>query len=204
MTFGRNNLTQQPTWTIESKKLSHVDELQYLGALLKYDSGASHVKKRIQSAQKAYYGLQGAGLCLKGLRPYVAARLYSVGVRTVLMYGCEAINLNKKSQKLLESTQGKLVKAFIGLRKTSYTTPIINALKIPSPSTSVPLSSLELLYVPQYAIHLMPQVFILFYFPLLIILIHWSIDVYNLQMVMILMFLILFSMIHYIILSKNL
>ena len=145
MTFGRNNLTQQPTWTIESKKLSHVDELQYLGALLKYDSGASHVKKRIQSAQKAYYGLQGAGLCLKGLRPYVAARLYSVGVRTVLMYGCEAINLNKKSQKLLESTQGKLVKAFIGLRKTSYTTPIINALKIPSPSTSVPLSSLELL-----------------------------------------------------------
>lgn len=145
LTFGRPTLASQPHWTIENERLANVDEILYLGAILRDDRGSSHTNRRVQSAQKSYYGLQGAGLCFRGVTPDVASHLYSVGVRTVLTYGCEALYLNKKCVKNLESTQGKLIKAFLGLRKTSHTTPLISALNIPSVATSIGLASLDLL-----------------------------------------------------------
>jgi len=144
-TFGKTSYISAPKWTIEGQELEQVDHLVYLGAALKNDGGAAHVNSRSQAALKAFYGLQGAGLCYRGVTPEVSAHLYSVGVRTVLSYGCEAMKMNKTSMKKVESTQGKLVKSFLGLRKTSRTTPLIQALDIPSLETSIGLASLNLL-----------------------------------------------------------
>lgn len=145
-TFGRPSFNTMPVWTIEGQTLDHVDHLVYLGATLKNDGGAAHINRRVQAAQKAFYGLQGAGLCFRGVTPQVASHLFSVGVRTVLSYGCEAIRLSKMSLKKLESTQGKLVKAFLGLRKISHTTPLIQALGIPSLESTIGLAALNLLH----------------------------------------------------------
>ena len=45
----------------------------------------------------------------------------------------------------LMSMQGKLIKAFLGLRKSSHTTPLLSALKIPPIRLSTGYSSLSLL-----------------------------------------------------------
>ena len=83
---------------------------------------------------------------LRGLvEPHVAAKLYSVGVRTVLMYGTEAVSLSKGDMRKLESTQGKLVKSFLGLKKWCHNTPLLRALRIPSVHDSCALASLSLL-----------------------------------------------------------
>ena len=104
-----------------------------------------HDKERSLAAQRAFYSLQGAGLHYGGVDPHVAAKLYSVGVRTLLTYGCEALHLSDPTLRSLESMQGKLVKAFLGLRKSSRTSPLLSALKIPSIRCSVGYSSLSLL-----------------------------------------------------------
>jgi len=143
--FGRTRHLVPPIWRIEGEELNHVDSLLYLGATLKDDGGLSHATTRINAAQKAFYGLQGAGLCFRGVSPEVSAHMYAVGVRSVLTYGCEAVRISNATLKKLESTQGKLVKAFLGLRKTSHTSPLIQALHIPPVAISIGLASLNLL-----------------------------------------------------------
>ena len=143
--FGKSRLQTAPVWTIEDQPLQNSDHLLYLGATLKNDKGMAHVMKRIEAAQKSFYGLQGAGLCFRGVAPEVASHLYSVGVRSVLTYGSEALHISSSSLKKMKSVQGKLVKAFLGLRKTSHTTPLLQALKIPAIETSLGLASLNLL-----------------------------------------------------------
>ena len=55
------------------------------------------------------------------------------------------VYLNQRTAKSIESTQGKLIKSVLGLRKTSHTTPLIDALNIHSFSTSIGMASLKLL-----------------------------------------------------------
>jgi hypothetical protein len=143
--FGRTRHLAPPVWRIEGEELNHVDSLLYLGATLKDDGGLTHATTRINAAQKAFYGLQEAGLCFRGVSPEVSAHVYKVGVRSVLTYGCEALRISSATMRKLESTQGKLVKAFLGLRKTSHTSPLIQALHIPPVATSIGLASLDLL-----------------------------------------------------------
>ena len=144
--FGSLTLKQIPTWTIEGTPLTYVTTgIEYLGAILRCDKGVSHCDKRTKAAQRAFYGLQSAGLHFGGVEPSVASKLYSVGVRSVMTYGCEAVTLKKSALKSLECTQGKLVKAFLGLRKHSRNTPLLSALKIPTVGDSVCLSAMKLL-----------------------------------------------------------
>ena len=145
MTFGKQRLDSDPSWTIGGSSLSHEDCLLYLGTMLKNDLGEAHIHRRVQAAQRAFYSLQGAGLHFGGLAPEVAADLYSVGVRTVLLFGCEAIHAKTSTLKKLESAQGKFVKSILGLPKHSKNTPVVSALKIPSIRQSVGLSCMKLL-----------------------------------------------------------
>lgn len=145
-TFGICTLKQTPSWTIEGTTLAHESAgIEYLGAVLHADKGVSHCNKRMQSAQKAFYGLQSAGLHFRGVEPTVAAKLYSVGVRSIMTYGCETMMIKKAAIKKMDVMQGKLVKAFLGLRKHSRNTPLLHALKIPTISESIVYQSLNLL-----------------------------------------------------------
>ena len=117
-------------------------------ALLDSDSGAAHVDCHVKAAIKAFYSLQSAGLHFSGLPTEVSAHIYNVGIRSVLSYGAHCVYLNQRTTKVIESsqsTQGKLVKSVLGLRKTFYTTPLIDALNIQSFATSIGLASLKLL-----------------------------------------------------------
>lgn len=144
--LGESWLIEPTPLTIEGEEIRWTtDGIKYLGAQLTKGNGSRHADQRIQAAQKAFYSLQGAGLCYGGVDPSVAAHLFSVGVRTVLTYGCEALHLSPITTKKLESAQGKLVKAFLGLRKWSRTSPLLHALSIPSIAQTIGHRSLCLL-----------------------------------------------------------
>ena len=135
-----------PSWDIEGTMLTHeTTGIDYLVAVLHSDKGARHCDKRMKSAQKAFFGLQSAGLHFRGVEPAVAAKLYSVGVRSIMSYGCETMTMKKSAIQKMETMQGKLVKSFLGLRKHSRNTPLLTALKIPSICETIVHQSASLL-----------------------------------------------------------
>lgn len=145
MTFGHSTLQHKPAWRIGETELPCEEAIVYLGGVLHNNKVSTHTEKRVVSAQKAFYGLQSAGLHFRGVEPRVSAKLYCVGVRTVLMYGAEAVALSQADIKKLQKTQGMLVKAFLGLHRFSKNTPLLSALRIPSIIDSLAASSIGLL-----------------------------------------------------------
>ena len=113
--------------------------------MLSNDNGRLHVEERSQAAQKAFYGLQGAGLHFRGVEPQVASRIFSVGVRTILTYSAEAIQISPANMGKLERTQGKLIKSVLGIRKFSTNTPLLRAMNIPPVQKTIGYSCLNLL-----------------------------------------------------------
>ena len=145
MTYGKSSFEKAPSWLIQGTKLKQECVMKYLGVELSNDRGGRHANERIRAAQRAFYSLQGAGLHFHGLDVHVAAKLYSVGVRTILTYGCEAIAMSRSNLTKLESTQGKLIKTVLGLRKFSRNSPLLKALNVPLIEKTVAFNSLNLL-----------------------------------------------------------
>ena len=95
----------QPCWHIDNAVLNISNSLSYLGAGLASDNGLSHVQDRIRATRRAFFALQHAGLHFKGLSPEVASHIYSTGIQTVLVYGCESLHINTTNLKQLQITQ---------------------------------------------------------------------------------------------------
>ena len=121
------------------------DCLTYLGAGLSNDNGKCHLESRMQSAQKAFYSLQGAGLHYNGVNPESAVKIFCTGIRPILAYGCESIHMNKALIKELDKLQGKLLKSCLGLSKYSHTTPLIDALRVHPVSYTIERNCINLL-----------------------------------------------------------
>jgi hypothetical protein len=119
--------------------------MTYLGADVANDAGRSHTQNRIKAAQRAFFSLQGAGVHFKGVDPNVAMDIFSTGVQSVLTYGCESIYMSKARLQDLDRCQSKLIKSILGLRKTSHSTPILQAVNIKPVSQCIGLKSLNLL-----------------------------------------------------------
>ena len=64
----------------------------------------THLRSRISSCKKAFYALQGAGLCKNDVNPDTLAHTYiwNAAIRPVLLYGAHCMNL---TQKLLDETE---------------------------------------------------------------------------------------------------
>jgi len=144
MTYGRSTLSPPPSWTIDGCTLGQTEALTYLGAQIVNDRGRAHVQRRCQAAQKAFFGLQGAGLHFRGIEPEIAAHIYAVGVRTILTYACESTEISNSTINQLQVHQGKLLKAMLGLSKYSRTSPLEKALRIPTIRSSIALSCFNL------------------------------------------------------------
>jgi hypothetical protein len=145
MTFGKHHLASPPRWAIDGCSLSTEDSITYLGAIIQHDKGEAHAQRRIGAAQRAFHGLQGAGLHFGGLEPALCAEVFSVAIRPILLYGCEGVHLKPASLKKMESSQGKLAKSFLGLPNFCHNTPLLTALGLPSVGQSVGLAALKLL-----------------------------------------------------------
>ena len=73
-----------------------------------------HVESRCESARKAFYAVQSAGLCKNGVDPCTIAHIYNAAIKPVLTYGCAAVGLSDKHVTELEKLQGSLIKTALG------------------------------------------------------------------------------------------
>lgn len=141
--FGK--LKYNPVFTLNNTQLSNVSKISYLGVTLSNTSGKNHSLNRVNAGRRAFYGLQGAGLCNKGVAPDTAVHTWNVAVRPVLLYGCECVSMSQSARSELDKCQSKMIKAMCGLKRSCRNTPLLNALKVNSISSSIESQQVKLL-----------------------------------------------------------
>ena len=127
--FGTTHQVVNPTWSLNGVKLKQDESVTYLGTRLSNQT-RDHSDSKITAARRTFYGLQGAGLCVRGTNPFTIAHMYKTVIQPILTYGCFTIKLKPNHIVDLEKVQASLIKAALGLSKYSGNTPILRALNI--------------------------------------------------------------------------
>ena len=128
-TFGTTHQVVKPTWNLNEVNLKQDDAVTYLGTRLSNQT-RDHIDSRITAARRAFYGLQGAGLCAEGINPFTIAHIYKTAIQPILTYCCSTLNFKHTDINELEKAQASLIKTALGLPKYSRNTPILRALHI--------------------------------------------------------------------------
>ena len=79
-----------------------------------------------------------------GAAPEVQAHLYKSICQPVLTYGMECMSYSKDQFRRMESTQGRLIKQYLGLPKSSHNTAMLKALNIDKVQNTVNRNVLNL------------------------------------------------------------
>jgi len=131
-TFGRNIYKSDPSWHLNGAKLQNEENIKYLGAIIGTKGSQRHAQERISAAHRSFYALQSVGLHKDGVSPQTSGYIHKSVISPCLTYGCNAIYMNKRELHDINSCQGKLIKANLGLYYSSRTTPLLQALNITS------------------------------------------------------------------------
>jgi hypothetical protein len=142
--FGNCTLSPDPKWYLNNIQLKNNDSIQYLGVSLSHVNQSLHSQNRINACRRAFYSLQGAGLCNYQLDADTTSYLWKSAVKPVLLYGLNTINISKRCMDDLEKAQSKLVKSAMGLHKYCRSSPLLKALQICSVEDSIDSSCLGL------------------------------------------------------------
>ena len=94
MIGGQNPFLSILVWTINDVQLAVSDNVKYLGSTPSTANSSVHIDGRIKAAQNAYYALQGGGLKFNTVSPKTALNVYNTAVKSVLLFGCNAVHLN--------------------------------------------------------------------------------------------------------------
>ena len=70
-----------------------VVNISYLGAVLGNKCSHEHVNNRISACRKAFYALQGVGLCNTDLNIDTALYVWSSTCKSILTFDCDALYL---------------------------------------------------------------------------------------------------------------
>ena len=102
---------------------------EHLGVILSNDQ-RSLGESRIHGARRAYYALQGAGLCVNGCSPGTVSQIYQTAVQPVLTYGLECVYQDKSTLQKIETMQNKFLQSALGIKSYRKTSPLLKALKL--------------------------------------------------------------------------
>ena len=112
--------------------------IKYLGTVL-CPKGDGHLASDKLAAEKAFYKLQGAGLKFNGLNPETSVSIYRTAIQSITSIRCISIYLSQTKLKELDDVlQNKHLKAILGLKYSSHSTPLLKALSV------LPVSALSL------------------------------------------------------------
>ena len=128
MTFGKSKFDGRQ-WFLNGEMLVEEQEIIHLGIVLANDHN-SHAKSCTQAMRKAFYALQGSGLCQHGCNPATISHIFKAAVQPVLTYGMECVFQSKSALHLAQSAQTKLLKASLGLKTSCKSSPLLQALII--------------------------------------------------------------------------
>ena len=142
---GKNPFVSIPSWYLNENILQICENFDYLGVHIGNKGNNVHVESRISSCRRAFYTLQSAGLCKRGLDVESAIYVFKSACRSILTYGCETMYLSKANRRDLDICQGKLIKCIVGLSPKYRTTPLLQALNIQTVARSVDFCSISLL-----------------------------------------------------------
>ena len=144
ITLGKSQCLLQPRFMLNGVQLEQCDTIQYLGAILS-NNPHDHVQARIQACRRAFYSLQGAGLCVGGANHKVISKIWNMVLRPILLYATQCYQLTKSDLRELEMTQARLLKAALGLKNHCRNTELLRSLKVQRISTSIELSHIDML-----------------------------------------------------------
>ncbi len=109
MTFGKSTFTKQK-WHLDDVYLKQTNQIIYLGVALS-NNGKAHSEERIKATRRAFYALQNAGMCAKGVKPETVVHMYNAAIRPVLLYGQQCVYQNKIATEQTDKLQSKLLKS---------------------------------------------------------------------------------------------
>ena len=144
--IGKNPFVCMPTWSINGTPLEICDTINYLGAVIGDKGNDIHVNNRISACRKAFYSLQGAGLCYQGLDIDTAKYVFKATCKPALTFACESMYLSKKNRVELDRLQSKLVKCLVGLNPMYRSTPLLKALDMKNIPHTVDINTLNMFH----------------------------------------------------------
>jgi hypothetical protein len=103
-----------------------------------------HVKTRISNCRKAFYSLQGAGMCSNGVEPDIISYLWKTAIQPILLYGGECFQQRRKNLSDMVKLQSRLIKTSLGLKKYLRSTPLLSALYISNIDSTINAQNLQL------------------------------------------------------------
>jgi len=152
MVINGKRLLHQPEWHMNDARLPNDECLEILGITMAHDgSSGKHIENRARKCRRAAYSLMGAGLTYPGSSTEVKTHLWKTMCPPTLIYGTEALPLNKKNISMLESAQGNSIKACLGIPKRHHHTRLSHASHI-SPVEDATRSKVASLYNKLFSI----------------------------------------------------
>ena len=120
-----------PEWYLNGSVLREEATVTYLGTVLSSCCYPKlHFDTKIKPANRAFHGLQCAGLCVGIVTPTVSAHMFNVAIQPILTYGCTTLNFTRSCVTELDKVQAKLLKSALCLPKFCHNTPLIQPLKV--------------------------------------------------------------------------
>jgi len=142
-TLGPSYFINTPSWTMNNVQLKNENYVNYLGAVISNEK-LLNIDNRTSKCRKAFYYLQGAGLCKGGVNPSVVRHIWTTAISPILTYSLSCMDVTQTSMKDIECLQSKLLKASLGLPKYCRNSPLLSALNIPRVKDLMDIQSLNL------------------------------------------------------------
>ena len=105
------------TVKMEVTKVPRVNEFKYLGSTVQESGGCEReVKKRVQAGWNGWRRVSGV-ICDKRLPARVKGKVYSIVVRSAMVYGLETVAVTKKQVEEMEVAEMKLLRFTMGVTR---------------------------------------------------------------------------------------
>ena len=152
ISYGQTILKCEPKLSLDQVPIKNVDNIEILGMILSSEGKCiKQVDSRILKCRKSYFSLNNVGM------PYPGLPVDLKHCRPILTVGLETVYLNRAMYGKLESLQGTIVKAFLGLNRYSHHAKLLTALDILPIEESIKSMSISLmkrifLWILQYGV----------------------------------------------------
>ena len=112
-----NGGNDDETVKMEDTKVPRVKEFKYLGSMVQESGGCEReVKKRVQAGWNRWRRALGV-ICDKRLPARVKGKVYSLVVRSAMVYGPETMEVTKKQVEKMKVTEMKMLKFAMGVTR---------------------------------------------------------------------------------------
>ncbi len=96
--------------------------MKYLGTILS-KIYYTHQQETLKASHKAFYALQGSGMCANGVRPEVVSHLWKALIQPILLHATQSLPLSKSNIVEMDKLQAKLIKSVLVLLNTTEQPP---------------------------------------------------------------------------------